>query len=340
MNLDVNTFLTTMYTTIDDWYQRDVAPHKPRRRGQRPALSDSEVLTLAVLAQWQPDRSERAFLPYVATHWRAYFPRLLSQSAFNRRVHDLAGVLCRLGPALAAQFAPAGEPGAYAVVDGVPVPLMRRCRGDRHRLFGLEARVAQGGSDKEWYYGAKLLCVCNQRGFLVGFVVGPADTDERWLLEALLRWQRDPAAPAPTAAEAAAFLPPSHQRGGERRGPTGPLGPRQGAAPLAVPCLLGDLGYRGDAWQGHWHRVYGVAVLTKAAYPARADRAWFSGLRQQIETLNGLLVEPLGLKFPGARTRWGLYCRLAAKVAAYNLMLQHNLLTGRPPFSPFNPLAA
>jgi hypothetical protein len=66
-------------------------------------LSDSEVLCLALLAQWQGRRSETAFVAFAVRHWRPWFPRLLSQSAFNRRSRALCGVLSRLGPALAAR---------------------------------------------------------------------------------------------------------------------------------------------------------------------------------------------------------------------------------------------
>ena len=41
---------------------------------------------LAVLAQWYSHGSEQGFLRYVRKHWQAYFPRLLSQSAFNLAV--------------------------------------------------------------------------------------------------------------------------------------------------------------------------------------------------------------------------------------------------------------
>src|SRR4029079_5849022 len=124
---------------------------KPVRRGRRPELADSEVLTLMVLGQWQPDRSETAFLAWVRTHWQAYFPRLLSQSAFNRRARDLMPVLCALGPAVHTRLAQElGATGAATWADlveglaGVPVPLLRRCRGDRHRLFTDEADVGRG----------------------------------------------------------------------------------------------------------------------------------------------------------------------------------------------------
>ncbi len=58
-----------------------------------------------------------------------------------------------------------------------------------------------------------------------------------------------------------------------------------------------------------------------------------------METAFGQLVGTFGLKFPRARTLWGLHTRMAAKVAAYNLSLYLNHLFGRPPFSACDPLA-
>jgi hypothetical protein len=69
----------------------------------------------------------------------------------------------------------------------VPVPLLRRCRGRRQRLFGDEADVGRGGSDKEAYSGMQLLVVANDQGTIDGCVAGPAATSEYWLAEAVLR---------------------------------------------------------------------------------------------------------------------------------------------------------
>jgi hypothetical protein len=223
MELDLDTFLVTVYCVIDDLYQETFAAHKPVRPGAEPAVSDSEVLAVVVLTQWQQSRSESAFLGYVRHHWRAYFPRVLSQSAFNRRARDLMGVLCALGPVLSQRLDQAlGSAPPYEVLDTVPVPLLRRCRGDQHHLFGLEAAIGQGGSDKDWYYGVSLLGAVTPSGLLSGFVLGPADTQERWLAEALLRWRQAPTAPSPSAADLRPVLGPSHKRGG-RVGPRGPL---------------------------------------------------------------------------------------------------------------------
>ena len=112
MELDADTVLTAVYCVVDDLYRATLAEGKPVRRGPKPRLSDSEVLTLAVLAQWQPDRSERAFVRYAVRHWRSSFPGLLTQSAFNRRVRDLWGVLWQLGPTLSQKVADALGPSA------------------------------------------------------------------------------------------------------------------------------------------------------------------------------------------------------------------------------------
>ncbi len=208
MPIDLDTFLVALYTIVDDLYQQQAAPAKPVRRGPRPTVSDSEVLPLALCAQWW-GRSERAFVRYARAQWRTYFPRFLSQSAYNRRCRDLAGVLVALVPAVARELCAARA--AYQVLDTVAVPLLRRCRGCRRRLFGDEAALGWGGSDKDWYYGCKLLLAVLPRGGVTGFVLAPASTEDRWLADALLGWR---VAPMPG--------PASGRTCSGHRGPTGP----------------------------------------------------------------------------------------------------------------------
>lgn len=355
MKLDVDTFLTVVYCVCDEVYQRELAPQLGRRRGARPALSDSEVLALAVLEQWHGHRCERCFLQYVRHHWLAYFPRLTSQSAFNRRVRHLWAALCVLGPAIAREVSQlVGRMPTYQVWDGVPVPLMEQCRGERHRLFGDEASVGYGGSDRKEYYGMHLLAAANDLGVIDGFMVGPAATSEYWLAEALLRWRQDPTAPAPTAKQVAPILGPTHQKGGQRVGPTGPLGPRlaaggQASQPATArpvrPPILADLGFTGRRWRAHWLAAYDSAVLTKADYDVLTNptertrfKRGFNSRRQDIETIFSFLTDRFGIKFPRSRTHWGTWTRLAAKIAAFNLAVFINYLFQRPTFSLFNPL--
>lgn len=325
MTDELDTFLVALYTIIDDLYQAHVAEAARHRPGVAPVVSDSEVLTLAVCAQWY-GRSESGFLRYVDRHWRRYFPRQLEQSAFNRRVRGLHGVLTMLVPRVAAALGAVGAP--YQVVDGVGVPLARRTRGQRHRQFANEAAIGRGGVDKDWYYGCKALLRCTDQGLITGFVVGPASTEERWLADALMCWS--------VAAHAQPWgpddLPPAHRNKGRFRGPTGPLWPRLGAGdPTAVP-IIADAGFKGAVWSAHWRADYGATVLTADTYhgdQVAAARRQHHAWRQIIETVNNSLEHTLHLLFPAAHSWWGLRARLAAKFLAHNLGIWLNRLFGR-----------
>ncbi len=347
MDLDLDTFLTVVYCTIDELFQAHFAAAKPRRPGKAPLLSDSEVLTLMVLAQWHPSRSERLVGRYAAAHWRAYFPHLLDQSSFNRRARDLHGVLAALGPAIATHVAHQLHVRVpYEVLDGIPVPVMARCRGNRHRCFANEVGIGCGGSDRDWYYGIQLLLLVTPAGLITGWTCGSAATEERWVADALLRWRVDPQASAPTLGELAMPLFGHDHPQRQRLGPTGPIGPTVSTGRGHDAPLLADLGFSGVKWAAHWRQDYRATVVTKAVYDVVVDsderrslKRIFTGARQVIETVGTWLCDRFGLKRPRARSYWGLLTRIAAKVAAFNLGVYVNQLYQRPTFAFFDPFA-
>ena len=328
MPMDLDTFLVALYTIVDDWYQQHMAGAKPVRPGPRPVVSDSEVLTLALCGQWG-GRSERAFLRYVRTYWRGYFPHILSQSAYNRRCRDLAGVLVALVPLVARELGAAGA--AYEVLDTVAVPVVRRCRGCRRHRLGEIAALGWGGSDKDWYYGCKLLLAVLPTGGVTGFVLAPASTEDRWLAEALLGWR---AAPQMRPRQRQDLLRPTRPNGTPYVGPTGPRWPPAGAGAPSPGPYLADRGFAGAEWQAHWHQDYGAPVFTPPkGRRAKRARRQHSRWHQIVETINGQLTDTLGLHFPRARTPHGFLTRIAAKLAAVNLGLWLNRLFNRPPLA-------
>ena len=82
--IDVDTFLTTLYIMVDDFCKLALPPEP--HPGPQAALSQSEVVPLALFAQWQGFGSERGFYRYAQRHLRAAFPALPTREQYNRQV--------------------------------------------------------------------------------------------------------------------------------------------------------------------------------------------------------------------------------------------------------------
>jgi hypothetical protein len=182
--MDLDSFLVSLYVLVDDWWQEH-HPSSARKKPGRPALlSDPEVITLAILAQWPRFRSERDFWRFAWAHLRAYFPNLCTQSQFNRRVRALEPELRVLQRTLAGEIA---EPSAvYRVLDTTLVPAIVRVRASRKGLFCGQASFGRSASKTEWIYGFKVALVVDPDGVITAFGLAPAASDERPLGEALI----------------------------------------------------------------------------------------------------------------------------------------------------------
>ena len=287
--MDLDSFLVSLYVLVDDWRKLYRSSQRPRI-GRPALLTDSEVITLAILAQWPRFRSERDFWRFASSHLRSYFPKLCSQSQFNRRIRALEPEMRALQLAFARELA---EPSAvYRVVDTTLVPAMVRVRASRKGLFCGQATFGRSASKTEWVYGFKVALVVDPEGVVSAFGLAPAASDERPIGEALIASDRY-----------GAYL--------ADKGFTGVEWERRwmevyGALVAATP--------KNDprrAW-------------------SKADRRWASGKRQIIEGVIGQLKDFFGLERHRAKTLGGLLTRLAAKVAAYTCAQQINYSLGRP----------
>ena len=286
--MDLDSFLVSLYVLVDDWRKLYRSCRRPRI-GRPALLTDSEVITLAILAQWPRFRSERDFWRFASSHLRSYFPKLCSQSQFNRRIRALEPEMRALQLAFARELA---EPSAvYRVVDTTLVPAMVRVRASRKGLFCGQATFGRSASKTEWVYGFKVALVVDPEGVVSAFGLAPAASDERPIGEALIASDRY-----------GAYL--------ADKGFTGVEWERRwmevyGALVAATP--------KNDSPRA-W---------------SKADRRWASGKRQIIEGVIGQLKDFFGLERHRAKTLGGLLTRLAAKVAAYTCAQQINYSLGR-----------
>jgi hypothetical protein len=288
--MDLETFLISLFVLIDDWVS-DVRPREPKRRPGRPTLlSDGEVLTLAILCQWQRFRSERDFWRFADAHLRGYFPDLLSQSQLNRRIRASEAELRSLQRDLAQTLA---DPSAvYRVMDTTLVPAVVRVRACRKGLFAGQASFGRSVSKTEWVYGFKVALSVTPEGVVTSFGLAPANCDERPIGEFLVSSDGHDAFLADKGFSSVEW---------ERRWLE-----EYGALVAATP-----------------------QESARRAWPEKARR-WAAGKRQLIEGVIWQLKDQFSLERHRAKTLGGLLARLAAKVAAYTCGQVLNRRLGRP----------
>src|SRR5215211_3276523 len=181
--MDLDSFLVSLYVHIDDWWKLNRSLEPPKT-GRPALLTDSEVLTLAILAQWPRFRSERDFWRFAWAHLRSYFPNLCSQSQLNRRIRALEPELRALQRSLAEGLC---DPSAvYRVMDTTLIPAIVRVRASRKGLFCGQASFGRSASKTEWVYGFKVALGVDPGGVIIAFFLAAASSDERPIADALV----------------------------------------------------------------------------------------------------------------------------------------------------------
>jgi hypothetical protein len=171
--LDLDTFLTTLYVLVDDSIKSQ--PAKPPRPGQRAHLTDSEVVTLALAAQWKQFASERAFVRYAVKNLRAAFPGLPHRTQLNRLIRAAHDRIVGVGQDFVTLLGSADQP--YEVLDGMGVAVRNNKRIGPGWLDGM---ANTGWSNRlGWYDGFHVLTAVDRIGVVTGYAVAPASTKDQ-----------------------------------------------------------------------------------------------------------------------------------------------------------------
>jgi hypothetical protein len=287
--LDLDSFLVSLYVLVDDWWKLEHSSEPPKA-GRPALLTDPEVITLAILAQWPRFRSERDFWRFAWAHLRPYFPKLCSQSQLNRRVRSVEPDLRDFQRAVARTLCGVSE--VYHVLDTTLIPAIVRVRASRKGLFAGQATFGRSASKTEWVYGFKVALSVSPEGVICAFGLAEAASDERPIGDFLI-------------------IEDSHEAYLADKGFTGVQWERRwldlyGALVAATPK---------DNSKRAW---------------AKTDRRWASGKRQIIEGVIDQLKDLFALERHRAKTLGGLLARLAAKMAAYTCGQRLNDQLGRP----------
>ncbi len=183
-SISIAELLLVIYVIVDDWYQDQGQIILKGKPGKKPRFSDSEVITLILAQDFIPYPGENQFVGYMKANYLDLFPKLITQSQFNRRARNLRLLveemrrywLRDLG------FLNRGD----LLLDTKPIPVMGYKRSKKKSDFAGSANYGYCTSRNLKYFGYKLVSVCTMDGIPLVYELVPANTDERLAGESVL----------------------------------------------------------------------------------------------------------------------------------------------------------
>lgn len=183
-SIDFPTVITTIYVLVDDWYKQKIQPVTLIKPGVKPMMSDSELLTLALLMDFLPFPGETQFLGFIRANYLEWFPNLLDQSQFNRRLRQMDAVLEKLRRYWVYQLG--GLTETHFLIDTKPIPVLGLKRDKRYSDFAGNASPGWCAARQMRYFGYKLVVLSTPNGLPIAYDLVPASTDERFAVEGVL----------------------------------------------------------------------------------------------------------------------------------------------------------
>ncbi len=297
--LDVDTFLTTLYVTVDDFCHSQPPKTRP---GPKASLSESEVITLSIFARWSRFSSERDFYRYAQTNLLDAFPTLPSRPQFNRLMRSCTKLIEAFFLHLVALLEVRKCP--YEALDSSAMPI-RDCKRRGHGWLAGQADIGWSNSIG-WYEGFSLLTAVDPTGVVTGFCFGSASTADQRLAETFFA---------------------------VRAAPDGRL---ISAGALCQGPYVADKGFEGKENHRRWLKDYGARLIhppqrnsRKRIWPKRLRR-WVAAIRQVVETVYEKLFNTFGLWRERPHELEGLRARLAARVALHNFCIWLSDRLSRP----------
>jgi IS5 family transposase len=295
---DFDDFCTWVYVIVDDIW-RQIAPLF-KRPGPAPEVSDSELITMALVGECRGWDMETELI----SNWHEHtdlFPRIPERTRFNRRRRNLMFAI-NLVRKTVLQMMDLSQDD-QCVIDSFPIPvvefyLVPSSTGD-WEAHG--ARFGKVPSKKETIFGYKLHLLITLNGLILDFELAPANAPDLTVGEELLANHTD--------------LDVVGDKGYISAEVASKLLRRNGIRLLTLPRRN-----------------------QKRQLPEVIEHL-INSVRQIIETVNGQLAEQFNIERTYAHSFWGLCARLYTKLTAHTLCIYINRMLGKRDFLQIKSLA-
>jgi hypothetical protein len=292
MFADLDTLLTALYVELTD----RIVPLRGFTRsgpGQRPEVTDAELVCIAVAQVLLRHDDERHWLRAAPKLIGHLFSRLLGQSEYNTWLKAAAPLM-----EAALRWLADATPGTaelLRLMDATPVPCGQSVITARRSDLAGWAGYGYCPSHSRWYWGSKLLLMCTCDSTVTGFgLASPKLFGEREQARQML--QDQPAnRPAPGTA------------------------------------VVTDKGLSGEDTEAFFAGPdLGLTLIRPARKDEATPRPFPNWLRQRVEAIIWTLKNQLGLERHGGRVPAGLWARIIQRLLALNAAIWHNWLIGAP----------
>lgn len=183
--MPIEDFIITVYCLVEDSMRKLMGAQKIRQRGFNPSLSDSEIITMEVVAEFFGIDTDKGAWEYFCNHWRNFFPKLGSRSNFAKHAANLWNMKQIIQKELSSRLG--GISDHLHMCDGFPMPVCHFKRAHFSKNFSGEAEYGYCASKSETYYGFKGNLLINSEGVISNIAITPANIDERDSLWDLLQ---------------------------------------------------------------------------------------------------------------------------------------------------------
>jgi hypothetical protein len=171
MHAALDALALALYVEIDDFLEPRRGPGRP------PKLSDAELITLAVCQVFLGLPNDRQFLALARYRLGHFFPELIDQSNYNRRLRALAPQIARSINYLA--FVSPSFCDNLRLLDSTPVPCGQSRETTRRSEFAGHAGYGYCRSHSRYFWGFRLYLLCASDGMPIGYELAAANVSER-----------------------------------------------------------------------------------------------------------------------------------------------------------------
>ncbi len=173
--MEPDEYLIWLYLKVEDIFTEIVGDTRLRARGFAPSLSDIEVITIELFAEYQGHGNDKSIWRYMKQHWQSWFPALRSYKNFTKHCANLMIVKEKI----LTQLSTPKESDNFYIIDGVPLQICKFARANSSKIFAGEASFGYCAAKKETFFGFKGHLVITDDGQIRGFNLTSAPCDER-----------------------------------------------------------------------------------------------------------------------------------------------------------------